>query len=349
MGDLDLVGAARGWGAAPLVLAVVDAHGVRTAGVAADPDQDVEIGSISKGLTALLYEDALARGEVQRNTRLDHLLAGLRGSPVGTVRLDALATHHSGLPRLARGSGALRRTYELYRYGRNPYPHSLSELLALARHTELGHHRGPLYSNLGYQLLGHAVAAGAGRSYPDLVAERLAAPLGLTATYVPVHPSHLRETAMAGASPRGRARDPWVGEALAPAGGIRASVGDLARLAAAMLAGSAPGTQALDHRERFGLGTRIGSGWITLAVPVDGGQRRDRKGHRTRVRRWSDDGGAHQESFDQLVTWHNGGTGGFRSFLGMDRERGIAVAIVSPRSRSVDRYGFELLADLARA
>ena len=48
------------------------------------------------------------------------------------------------------------------------------------------------------------------------------------------------------------------------------------------------------------------------------------------------------------VTWHNGGTGGFRSWVGVDREAGTGVAVVTATTRSVDRPGFALLAELSR-
>jgi CubicO group peptidase (beta-lactamase class C family) len=45
------------------------------------------------------------------------------------------------------------------------------------------------------------------------------------------------------------------------------------------------------------------------------------------------------------VTWHNGGTGGFRSFVGIDREHGVGVALVSASTRSVDGAAARLLAE----
>ena len=38
------------------------------------------------------------------------------------------------------------------------------------------------YSNVGYQLLGAALAAAAGTTWPDLVQQRICGPLGMTAT-----------------------------------------------------------------------------------------------------------------------------------------------------------------------
>ena len=43
------------------------------------------------------------------------------------------------------------------------------------------------------------------------------------------------------------------------------------------------------------------------------------------------------------LSWHNGGTNGFRSFVGVARDRGIAVIVLSNTARSVDRLGLRLL------
>jgi len=46
---------------------------------------------------------------------------------------------------------------------------------------------------------------------------------------------------------------------------------------------------------------------------------------------------------DRDITWHNGQTGGFASWWGLDRVAGTGVVILSGTSASVDRPGFELL------
>ena len=43
------------------------------------------------------------------------------------------------------------------------------------------------------------------------------------------------------------------------------------------------------------------------------------------------------------LLWHNGGTPGFRSFIGVGRETGTAVVVLSNTARSVDRLRLRLL------
>ena len=293
-------------------------------------DADFEIGSISKGVTGLLYADACDRGEITPDTPLGELLP-LGNCAAAGASLGSLSRHASGLPRLPPaipGSASpLRRTVSLFLHGANPYGESLVELLEQARTVRLKgprfqgprfQGRRPRYSNFGFELLGHAIAAGAGMSYRELVAARLCGPLALSSMYTPATPGELGPAALTGHSRRGRPRQPWTGEALAPAGGIRASIQDLARLARALLDGSAPGRSALDPVANFaGPAARIGAAWLTL----------DARGRR--------------------ITWHNGGTGGFSSWIGLDREANTAVVLLSATAAPVDRQGFELLQKLA--
>ena len=279
--------------------------------VGAPPDGDFEIGSISKGITGMLWAEALSRGEVTAETTLGEWLP-LSGAAAADVMLGSLSTHTSGLPRLARSSAPLRRSVALWRHGSNPYGDTLDTLVDQARSVAVGKPR-PRYSNLGFMLLGHALAAAAGATYATLVADRIARPLGLDPFYVAVTPEDLGAGAVPGTSRSGRSREPWTGEALGPAGGIRASIGAMARLTEALLDGSAPGVTALDPVRDFSRGLRIGAAWLTLSA----------KG--------------------QELTWHNGGTGGFRSWMGLDRRRGCGVVVLSATTRSVDRSGFRLL------
>ena len=297
----------------PFVAALVDSDGARVATRGLHRSADVEIGSVSKGITGLLLHDAVSRREVTLGSRLGDLLP-VGDGPIGDVELGALATHRSGLPRLAPGGHAVRATWRLMTRGENPYGESLAELLERVRDLRPSPRPRPRYSNLGFMLLGHAVAAAAGTTYARLLRERLAGPLGLSGLSFPASARELGPRAAAGHTRRGVETQPWTGEALGPAGGVRATVDDLATLLASLLAGTAPGIAALDPVATMaGPAVRIGAAWVTVAK--DG---RD-------------------------ITWHNGGTGGFRSFVGVDREAGRGVAIVRSSTRSPDRAGFDLL------
>lgn len=185
-----------------------------------------------------------------------------------------------------------------------------------ARVTRVGRTR-PRYSNFGFELLGHALAAAADMTYPELVERRVAEPLALSSLYVPRSPADVRPSALTGSGRTRRPRQAWTCEALGPAGGIRASITDMARLAMALLDGTAAGLSALNPVAEFGRGAFIGAAWIT-----------------------SEHGG-------RSITWHSGATGGFRSWIGLDRSSAAAVAILSATSISVDMHGWPFLHSLA--
>jgi len=300
----------------PIVAAAtVTGRGSTVAAIDARPTAAFEIGSLSKGITGLLYADALARGEIDGTATLGDLLP-LGPCPAAAVTLASLSTHSSGLPRLPASAAPLRTTIALWRHGTNPYGESLDELLVQARGVTPGRPR-HRYSNFGFELLGHAIAAAVGLPFVDLLRDRVALPLGLGTLSAPATPHDLGPGALAGRSRSGRPRQPWTGEALAPAGGIRASITDLATLTSALLDGTAPGCSALDQVEDFGgPAVRIGAAWLTI------------------------------ETKGRLVTWHNGSTGGFSSWLGLDRAAGTGAVVLSATCVPVDRHGFDLLAGL---
>ena len=294
--------------------ATVSGGDMRVAVTGAGLEADFEIGSISKGITGMLYCEGLARGEIDPSTTLSDVLP-LASTPVAHLTLASLSTHCSGLPRLPPSAETPRRSLELWRFGSNPFGEDLAALWGQARDVPVGAPT-PTYSNFGFELLGHALAHAAGTSYRDLVHQRIAAPLGLGTLYAPAAREELRSTSLIGRSRRGRPRAPWTGEAIAPAGGLRASISDMARLTDALLDGSAPGSEALRPVASFGRGADIGAAWISSR-------------HR-----------------DRTITWHNGGTGGFRSWMGLDLEAGAGVVLLSARSVSVDRHGIGMLLEL---
>jgi hypothetical protein len=53
--------------------------------------------------------------------------------------------------------------------------------------------------------------------------------------------------------------------------------------------------------------------------------------------------GIHTTRFNRTFVWHNGGTAGYRSYVGFDPARGVGVVVLSNRSNSVDRVGMHLL------
>ncbi|HEU5486847.1 MAG TPA: serine hydrolase domain-containing protein [Microlunatus sp.] len=297
-----------------LAVACVTPTATRTASMGARPSDRFEIGSISKGLTGLLLADMIGRGEVRADTALGDLLP-VTGD-LARVRLEQLATHTSGLPPQVPTLGQYGRNYWATLTAGNPYDGSVRQRLDAIADISLDSAPGT-YSNLAFELLGAALAAAADQPYRELLRERILQPVGLTGASVPYAADELTERDLLGETAGGRTNAAWLGEAMAPAGGVRADIDQMAIFAQRLLTERAPGMDALEPKVSE---DDEGTGWAWVTVPSPTDQR--------------------------ATTWHNGGTGGFTSFLGLDRERQVGVVILSARGESpnhVTLAGFQLL------
>ncbi|WP_180923739.1 serine hydrolase domain-containing protein [Nocardioides marinisabuli] len=165
------------------------------------------------------------------------------------------------------------------------------------------------YSNLGVGVLGQALAHATGTSYGDLVQQRVCAPLGLVATATDDRLSdEQRSRLVPGHRRRSAPAAPWPLAGMPGAGALRSTVDDLlVYLEAQLDPASTPLGEAvrLTQQPRVTRGQTIGLGWL----------RHDRPDH---------------------LWWHNGGTGGYRSFVGFVPAERVAVVVLSNHARSVD-------------
>ncbi|HEY5980092.1 MAG TPA: serine hydrolase, partial [Microlunatus sp.] len=221
-----------------LAVACVSPASVRTAVMGAGASDRFEIGSISKGLTGLLLADMIERGEVRADTRLGTLLP-VSGT-LAEVTLSRLATHTSGLPVQLPTLAQAGRNYWAALTAGNPYDGTVQQRLGALADVSLDAPAGT-YSNLGFELLGAALGSAADRPYRDLLRERVLVPVGLSGATVPYAAAELTDTDLLGQTGGGRTADAWLGEALAPAGGTRADIGEMAALTQRLLTDEAPG------------------------------------------------------------------------------------------------------------
>lgn len=128
---------------------------------------EYEIGSITKTMTGLLFSRAVEAGELTPGARLASLL-DLCGSAAADVTLEELASHRSGLPRIADRPRDLFATGLAVLRHRNPYTADAAKLLVQARAAKLTGRGCFSYSNLGTALLGAALAARAGDQLPGI-------------------------------------------------------------------------------------------------------------------------------------------------------------------------------------
>ncbi|QKZ11744.1 serine hydrolase [Spirosoma sp. KUDC1026] len=260
-----------------------------------------EIGSVSKTFTAVLLADAVRQGQVKLDDRasqyLPDSLPPLRYDGVD-VTLRMLANHTSGLPRLPVNLNS-SRLYD----PQNPYAHyDEQELFTYLKTVAFVHKPGTTYdySNLGMGLLGTILSRRTGKLYEQLLTEVIAKPLGLSNTLITLPVSkHLAQ----GYDQSGKAVHSWEFKALTGAGGIRSTTDDLLLYLQANL-GKAPGrlrsalqlTQQPTYTDTQSQPT-VGLGW-----------------HINPKTGWR---------------WHNGGTGGFRSFVGFDPKKKTGIVVLT--------------------
>ena len=279
----------------------VNGDEVTFAGTGADEHTEFEIGSITKTFTAALFADAIDRGEVEADTRLGEVWPDLEGK-VAEVTLESIAMQRSGLPPQepapSFGDGVMS---VLSRYiHTDPYRGNAADIVASLSEVEVGEPE-PEYSNYGFAVLGQAIAEATGQDYSDLVRDRLTEPLGMNETFVPDTAEGLTH----GFTASGLPAAPWTMNGSAPAGSIRSTTHDLSLWLRAVSDGTAPGAEATEPRADFE-DDRIGWAWFTTT---------------------------HDGS---TITWHNGGTGGFRSYLGFDRETGDGIIVLIDSANDVD-------------
>lgn len=274
-----------------------------------------ELGSTTRVFTGLLLAQALASGEVQRSQTLGGVFPQIAfaDARLGRTTLEQLATQHSGLAALPP----------------NLFPRNIDDPLAdyddaalesMLRHAGLVHDPAAhAYSDLGTAVLGAALARLLGGDYRQLVAERILSPLGMVGSGFGSVPGLL--TGHYQQQPTLH----WQHRAMAPAGGMRATLDDLLALAQHnLLADQSPERTAL-LLARQPLATAGGGlaalGWQVVAAPGDGD-----------VDSWP-------------VIWQAGISGGFASFIGFRTDRQRALILLGDARTDLSAAGLALLTD----
>lgn len=309
-----------------IVVGLIDASGRRTVayggrakgGAPVNGDTVFEIGSITKVFTSLLLADMVARGDVALTDPVQkYLPADVKVPQRGgrQITLADLATHTSGLPRLPENLAPKNPV--------NPYAdYTVPQLYAFLSGYTLTRDIGARYeySNLGVGLLGQALARRAGMDYEALVRARITGPLGMKSTAITLSPD-MQARAAAGHTGQLDPTPYWDLPTLAGAGALRSTANDMLTFLAAPLGYAktplAPALDAMLHERRPmpAAGMEIALGWHILTREGD------------------------------PVIWHNGGTGGFRTFIGYVPKSGLGIVVLSNTSTAagVDDIGMYLL------
>lgn len=284
-------------------------------------DTRFELGSISKVFTGLLLAAMATDGDIGLDDPLVHHLPGDVRAPThdgAEPTLGQLSSHTSGLPRLPSNLAPLDMS--------DPYAaYTEAALFSFLTDYELARAPGGQYeySNLGVGLLGHLLARRHGESFAETLRARVLAPLGLADTYVPA--ADTADARMARGHVGATVVRYWRFGPLAGAGEVRSTAADMLRFLQLQLnPANAPLADAIrlsqERRARVTDSVAIALGWHISELA----------------------GGS-------SLYWHNGGTGGFRSFAGFVPGRDIGVVVLVNTAvplQAVDRLGVQVIMSL---
>jgi len=305
---------------AGMVIGLVDERGSRIisagkldngTGQKVNGDTVFEIGSVTKTFTTLLLVDMVQRGEMKLDDPVAKYLPESVKVPARNgkqITLLDLATHTAGLPRdpsnLTATGGLPENAFADY---------SVEKLYAFLSSFALDRDPGSKfeYSNVGMALLGHILALKAGTNYEALVVERICRPLKMNSTRITL-PPELRARLARGHDQLGKPAPNWEVQVYDGAGGLRSTANDLLKYVSANL-GLTPSsltplmeqTQVIRHK-----GT---------------------SDHGDTAMAWYARGEGYQSGME--VLGHGGATGGYETFIGINKDQRKGVVVLSSELR----------------
>jgi len=269
-----------------------------------------EIGSVSKTFTALALASMVKEGKIKLTDHVENYLPKQVKLPVKNgkqITFLSLSNHSSGLPRLP--------TNMPFSNPLNPYADYTVEMMydflndyKLPREVGEVHE----YSNLAVGLLGHVLALIDNKNYQDMVTDRVLMPLNMENTFVNIPDSKIGLISD-GHNEQLNVTQHWQLPTLAGAGALNSSATDMASyLKANMSKEQLSDEFTLSHTSTGFFGnpdTKIGLGWIII------------------------------KGTDNPYYMHNGGTGGFRSFIAFDQKQQKGIVILTNSTFDLDEIG----------
>ena len=305
-----------------IVVGMVDSTGVRfvsygTTHVDRDTPVDentiYEIGSITKVFASIVLTDMVLKGEVDLRDPVAKYLPDRVALPTlgdREITLRHLVTHRSGLPRMPDGF-IYGGDNEYYTIGR------MYEFLSTCTFAADIDEKF-LYSNLGFGLLGQALANREGTDVETLFKRRVSGPLGLDDTRFQLNDEQTERAA----GGHDWNLEPTVllnFDALEAAGSLRSTASNLISfLKANMGLVDSPlwktfQTSHVDRDNAIGGRMDIGMGWLLL------------------------------ENHGREIIWHGGATFGNMAFAGFDKEARRGVVVLANARGVYDDFGLHLL------
>jgi CubicO group peptidase (beta-lactamase class C family) len=306
-----------------IVVGYVDSDGVsfyqagKTAkdGEFVDENTIYEIGSITKTVTGLLLQQEIDEGKVELEDSVEGFLPGVQLPERNEKKIlfRHLVTHTSGFPYMPSNFTCKDIS--------NPFEdYNEEDLYAFCKYYSLPRDPGAEYeySNLGMGLVGHILSLLEKKSFEDLVQERICRPLSMTSTFI--HVPEGKRHFLAKGHIGDKEVPNWDLSVLAGAGALFSSVNDLSKYLMAnmgMMNTILYSSMKKTHKELF---PRTDRNYEKIALCWHLGQ----------------------EGTPGTV-WHNGGTGGYHSFIGFYPEKNIGVIVLTNSITNIDDIGRHVL------
>lgn len=309
-----------------IIVGLIDSNGRRqifAAGKLSDanpvlPDANTiyEIGSITKVFTTLVLADMSLKKQLNLNDPISKYLPKTVKTPVTNgkeISLMSLATHLSGFPRFPYNtdpadpdnSYADYTLQQLYDY-----------IAAFKPPFEIGSRW--KYSNIGFGLLGEILTGITHRNFETLIRQQICEPLKMKRTVVTLTPALLKNTAI-GHAETGTPVNFLKLPVLEAAGIYRSDVNDMLTFAAAnlgLISTSLYPAMQLTHIEQA--------------------KKNDADGYTTMGWTLFNDKG-------REIIFKDGGTPGYRTFVGIDKKNKSGVVVFSNSNNGVTDIGLHVI------
>lgn len=184
------------------------------------------------------------------------------------------------------------------------------------------------YSNLGMALLGHIISDQNGLTYSALLERDITGPLDLKDTRLALSALQKKRLAIPHNS-KGKVSTYYHFDGMAPSAGLYSSAWDLARFVIANL----------DTKNEVLADAFEQAQQARLDVHFPGLERPTEAGYGWLISKLSSES-------NQPVVWQNGGTGGFRAFIGFVKDSQMGIVLLSNSANDVTEMGFQMLKEL---
>ncbi len=283
------------------------------------PDTLFQIGSISKGFTAIALLQLMEEGKFDPKAPITKYLPWFSvNTKFRALTGHDIMSHSAGLPR-----------------DRDDIPSSIYQAVAL-RERATGFAPGThfYYSNIGYQVMGYALEAIARQPYPRIIQEKIMKPLEMTSSAAVINPGMRRRLATGyapffddrPAPPQNPlAESAWFDYA-AGDGSIIANATDMAAYVRMLLNHGAGPQARIISEQSFALLTQ-------RAIAVKEGE-------------WYGYGIASKEDGGHHILTHSGGMVGFSSVIAADLDGGYGVVVLindPDGPEAIGKYAMQLM------